>query len=217
MTEIKGPKLEPESGHIKRVVLIFHGYGADGRDLIDIARIWKEEIPDTLFIAPDAPIVCDENPFGKQWFSMRDWTVELITSRLQDCAGSVSNYINKTAEKYGVNPATDLVLAGFSQGAMVALYQAIYGVKSCAGAISFSGGFFKNDQLEVLNKPPVLLVHGEFDQVVPPEASQMGYEDLQSLGVNPSLLIERGIPHSIGPQGLKAAELFLKDVYNIKD
>lgn len=212
MTEMhSGPSLLPLSGKTKNLVLLFHGYGADGNDLISLAQDWASALPDTEFIAPNAPFRCEQNPFGRQWFSMVDWTMDKILQGLRDVAPVVKDYIEETLKERELS-TQDLALVGFSQGSMLALYQAYYVLSSCAGVIAYSGTFLEDINVQPKNLPKSLLIHGDADSVVPVEGTLMAGEIIKKIGGNPQIVIQEGLHHAIDSKGLMLGEEFLQNV-----
>ena len=209
--ELFGPVILPVSGVVKRLVIIFHGYGADGENLIDLGYAWQSLLPDTAFIAPNAPTPCELGGGGWQWFSLGEKTTELLKERLRSVQERVCSYIKGQAEKYNVD-LRDVALVGFSQGAMLAIHQGVYALRHCAGVVGFSGGFTTDEALKQKGFPRVLLCHGDADEVVSVDFSRQGYEDLKVLRAQPELLLSPKIGHQISEEGLKAAGLFLKDL-----
>ena len=209
--QLCGPVILPTSGVVKRLVIIFHGYGADGKNLIDLGYAWQSLLPETAFVAPNAPTPCEMGGGGWQWFSLENKTLDLVQQRLKSVQAMVCSYIKGQAENYNIN-MKDVFLVGFSQGAMLAIHQGVYGLRHCAGVVGFSGGFTTDEDLEQKGFPDVLLCHGEDDDVVPADFSRQGYEDLKVLRAKPELLISPKVGHEISEEGFKAAGLFLKDL-----
>jgi phospholipase/carboxylesterase len=209
--DLNGPVILPTSGIVKRLVIIFHGYGADGENLIDLGYAWQSLLPETAFIAPNAPTPCELGGGGWQWFSLEEKTTELVQERLKSVQDMVCSYIKGQAEKYNVD-LRDVVLVGFSQGAMLAIHQAVYALRHCAGVVAFSGGFTVDEDLDQKGFPKVLLCHGEADQVVPVDFSRQGYADLKTLRAQPQLLTSPKVGHEINEEAFKTAGLFLKDL-----
>ncbi len=210
MTTLSGPALEPQQGDIKNLVIIFHGYGADGENLIDLGQAWAPLLPHTAFVAPNGLKPC-EMGFGYQWFSLEEKTTDLVQERLRGISTAVSSYIKSQAEHYGV-PLNRVALVGFSQGSMLAIHQGIYGLKECAGILGYSGGFTKDESLNVTCTPPSLLCHGESDDVVPVEFSIKGQEDLAEMGCESRVITSPDVGHEISEAGFKAGGVFLKEV-----
>lgn len=209
---LNGPSLLPESNKTKKLVILFHGYGADGNDLISLAETWMPVLPDTEFIAPNALDVCEQNPYGRQWFSMVDWTLDKILQGLKNVSPHVTNYINQVLAERQLQ-LKDLALIGFSQGAMLALYQSYYMLNDLAGVIAYSGAFLEDVSGKPSSLPRTLLVHGDADQVVPVEATIMASQMIQKMGGNPELVIREGLPHGIDEEGLKIGQEFLQNIF----
>ena len=210
MTTLSGPALEPQQGDIKNLVIIFHGYGADGDNLIDLGQSWAPLLPNTAFVAPNGLKPC-EMGFGYQWFSLEEKTADLVQERLRGISAEVSSYINSQAEHYNV-PLSRVALVGFSQGSMLAIHQGVYGLKECAGVLGYSGGFTKDESLKAICTPATLLCHGEADEVVPVGFSIQGQEDLAEMGCESRVITSSGVGHEISEEGFKAGGVFLKEV-----
>ncbi|RDE08797.1 alpha/beta hydrolase [Pelagibacterium lacus] len=217
MTEpvkLSGPMLPAASGHAKSLVVLLHGYGSDGRDLIALGQFWRDSFPDTAFIAPNAPEVCGGNPFGYQWFPL-DLERDRDLSRLVGAATAapvITAFLEDLWAQTGLGPA-DTVLAGFSQGAMMALHTGLRLPTALKGIIAFSGLLVSPEKLagELQSKPPVLLVHGDMDEVVPVIGSEAAQPVLIDLGIDARLFVSEGTGHAIGQDGLEAASRFLRE------
>lgn len=216
MTEplkLSGPMLPPASGNAKSLVVLLHGYGSDGRDLIALGQFWRDSFPDTVFVAPNAPQVCAGNPFGYEWFPL-DLEANRDLSRLVGAETAhpiIENFLADLWTQTGLGPA-DTILAGFSQGAMMALYTGLRLDSPLKGIIAFSGLVIAPDRLgnEIASKPPVLLIHGDLDDVVPVMGSEVAMPTLIDLGVETKLHISQGSGHAIAQDGLEAATAFLR-------
>lgn len=217
---LQGPALIPENQEIQKLVLIFHGYGADGENLIDLGHSWLPIIPHTAFIAPDGPEACFGSPFGRQWFDLSKWSVEAIfdtaplLTALNNVAPLIKKYIDGLLADYGLT-YKDLVLVGFSQGAMLSLHLGYYILPECAGVIAYSGGFIEDKKNKPLSLPPTLLVHGQVDPVVPAIATQASYNILKAYGSDCEMIIRPGLPHSIDHNGVIEGGNFLKRILSV--
>jgi phospholipase/carboxylesterase len=205
---INGPRLETLSGGKPRqVVVILHGYGADGNDLIEIGRVLQPAFPDALFAAPNAPEACEGVGFGYQWFPI---TVDALQAGrfegAKRAAPAVREYLGALWSETGLG-AGETVLSGFSQGAMMALHVGLGLAKPLAGIVAVSGALIAPEP--IASKPPVQLVHGELDGVVYPRYSREAFARLKEEGVDVALHLSPGIGHSISPDGLAAAAAFL--------
>jgi phospholipase/carboxylesterase len=199
--------LPPASGGApKQIVVILHGYGADGEDLIALGQVWRQALPDALFAAPNAPDPCDGNPFGYQWFPL---DLDRPTSRLAGAPKArplIEDFLRQLWERTGLGPA-QTVLAGFSQGAMMALHVGVGIVPPLAGIVAFSGALIPPERYA--SKLPILLLHGDLDTVVDPNLSREALSVLKAEGYEAELLVFPEVGHSISPEGLEAATAFL--------
>jgi phospholipase/carboxylesterase len=203
--------LPPKSGGAaKQLMVLLHGYGANGDDLIGLGWEWRELWPDMLFVSPNAPEICANNPAGFQWFPLN---VDRISGRIQGAANArpaiVSFLIDLWAQT-GLT-AADTILCGFSQGAMMALHVGTSLDQPLLGVVAFSGALIPPDGFtdDYFAKPPVVLVHGELDQVVDPSLSRESAQVLADAGFEVRLHISPGVGHGIAPDGLAVATEFL--------
>lgn len=210
----KSPSLEPADGITKRLVLIFHGYGADGNNLIGLGSAWQGLLPQTAFVAPHGIEPYADFSLGRQWFSLRARDLEGILTGLLKTLDAITQMIEEYATHYNI-PLKEVALVGFSQGAMVALSQAIYGIDACAGVVSYAGVFRHHPNQEPKNLPPILLIHGTEDQVIPKEALQIAKDALTDLGASPLSILEPDIDHTISPKGIEAGGRFLQTIFNL--
>lgn len=204
----------PKSGaKPKSIVILLHGLGANGRDLIDLARYWEESLPDTVFVSPDAPFLCDMAPVGFQWFSLQDWNLETMLEGAKTAEPILNDFISKMLEHYDL-PDEKLALVGFSQGTMMSLYAGPRRAKRIAGVLGYSGALIGGEGLSdaAIHKIPVRLVHGDIDFVVPVQAYQMAKATLESAGFEVSGGITRGLAHSIDEDGIVSGGEFLRAV-----
>ncbi|MGB0959954.1 MAG: alpha/beta hydrolase [Halocynthiibacter sp.] len=202
-----------QSGAAKSLVIFVHGYGADGADLLGLADPLGAHLPDTAFVAPDAPEKCAGNPMGYQWFPI-PWidgsSEEASLEGMDAAADDLNAYIDGVMADHGVT-AKDTVLFGFSQGTMMSLEIAPRRADAFAGIVAFSGRLMEPDALdgEVISKPPVLLVHGDADDVVPPASLNEAGDALGKAGFDVYAHIMKGTGHGIAPDGLSVALTFI--------
>lgn len=206
---------DPASGVTKRIVVFVHGYGADGADLLGLADPLAPHLPDTLFLAPDAPEPCVGNPFGRQWFPIPwlDGSSEAAASAgLEASSKDLNAFLDARLEETGLAPRA-LALVGFSQGAMMSLHVAPRRAEAIAGIVAISGRLLSPELLaaEAVVKPPVLLVHGDADPVVPFEDMGKAGNALVAAGFETYGHVMKGTGHGIAPDGLSVALSFLKD------
>ncbi len=213
---LKSERREPVSGTTKSVVVFLHGYGANGADLIGLADPLGQHMPDTLFVAPDAPEAIPGMPFGLQWFPIPwiDGSSEEESERgLRAAAEDLNAYLDALMVDEDVLPE-QVVLFGFSQGTMMALHVAPRREDEVAGIVAFSGRLLAPELLkdEAISRPPVLLVHGDADDVVPPQSLPQAAEALQEAGWQDVYAhIMKGTAHGIAPDGLQVALAFMTD------
>lgn len=204
------------SGAAKSAVIFVHGYGADGADLLGLADPLGQHLPDTAFHAPDAPQRCSGNPFGYQWFPIPwlDGSSEAeARAGMAEAVAALDAYVDAVLAAEGLTPDR-LALFGFSQGTMMSLHVAPRRPAALAGVVGFSGRLLAPEQLaaEAVSKPPVLLVHGDADEVVPFADMQVAGQALTAAGFTTYGHVMRGTGHGIAPDGLSVALAFLRDV-----
>ena len=210
---LSGPMVPPKSGKAKKAVVLLHGYGSDGNDLISLAQYWRAEMADTMFVAPNAPDRCDINPMGHQWFPL---AVDRLNSPLvgvETARAVITEFLEALWAQTGLK-AADTLLIGFSQGGMMALDVGLRLEQPLSGIVSFSGGLIgvETIQKEIKSKPPVCFIHGEADDVVPMQMSKAGHEALKRLDVKSALHLEPGVAHTISMEGLGFALAFMREV-----
>ncbi len=212
--DLTGPRLDPIGGEPTRsAVLLLHGYGADGNDLIGLAAEWAPALPETLFLSPHAPFPCEASPFGRQWFGFQNQRPELIAVEVATAARVIDRAIDALLEELSLEPGR-LALAGFSQGAMMALHVGLRRERPVAGILGYSGLLMGAEFLkaELRSKPPVLLIHGDSDTVVPPSSLPEAEAALTRLGVPVETILRPGLAHGIDPHGLAQGRAFLERV-----
>ncbi|WP_108262459.1 alpha/beta hydrolase [Mangrovicoccus ximenensis] len=207
-------RVEPKSGETKTVVAFVHGYGANGADLLGLAQPLGGYLPDTLFLAPDAPEPCAGNPMGFQWFPLPwiDGSSEAAARASMALAvGDLQGFIDDTLAETGVSPQ-NFYLFGFSQGTMLSLHVAPRRDEAIGGVVGFSGRLMQPETLEAEAKvkPPVILIHGDSDEVVPYSAMQEAGNALSAAGFETYAHTMKGTGHGIDPDGLSTALAFLR-------
>ncbi|AHD09457.1 alpha/beta hydrolase [Phaeobacter gallaeciensis] len=213
---LKAERRAPLSGHTRSVVVFLHGYGANGADLLGLADPLAEHLPDTLFVAPDAPESCAGAPFGFQWFPIPwiDGSSEEESMRgMMASIDDLNAFLDALMVDEDVLPE-QVVLFGFSQGTMMSLHVAPRREDAVAGIVAFSGRLLSPETLkdEVISKMPVLLVHGDADDVVPPQSLPEAAEALGEAGFQDVFAhIMKGTGHGIAPDGLSVALAFMRD------
>ena len=213
---LKSKRIEPKSGEVRSVVVFLHGYGANGDDLLGLAEPLSEHLPDTLFVSPDAPEIWAGSPMGFHWFpipwidgSIEEESKNGMLSAVQD----LNAYLDALMVDEDILPE-QLALFGFSQGTMMALHVAPRREDPIAGIVAISGRLLEPELLvdEVNSRMPVMFVHGDNDEVVPPQSMPQGVEGLQAAGFKDVYAhIQKGTGHGIAPDGLGVSLAFLRD------
>ena len=206
----------PLSGQTRSIVVFLHGYGANGADLLGLADPLGEHLPDTLFVAPDAPENCAGAPYGFQWFPIPwlDGSSEEEAERgMRAAVEDINAFLDALMVDEDVLPE-QVVLFGFSQGTMMSLHVAPRREDAVAGVVAFSGRLLNPETLkdEVVSRMPVLLVHGDQDDMVPPQSLPETAEALQEAGFKEVFAhVMKGTGHGIAPDGLSVALAFMRD------
>ncbi len=209
--QLDGPRHPPTAGATPaRIVLLLHGYGADGNDLIGLAPAWAPALPDTLFVSPHAPFPCEGAPFGRQWFGIAGRDTEMRLAGLRAASAMVDGFIDDLLEETGLPPGA-LTLAGFSQGTMLALHAGPRRAEPLAGILGYSGRLLAPELLdgEVLSRPPVALIHGEMDELVPFSSMAEADAALEQAGFAVETHGRPGLGHGIDPDGMRAGLAFM--------
>ena len=219
---ITGPRLAPKSGTAKQLVVFLHGYGADGGDLIEIARQWQPFLPDAAFIAPHAPDRCTQSPSGRQWFPLTMRDPHERWRGVQYAQPGLDAFLDAELEKLGLD-GSKLVLVGFSQGTMMALHVGLRRRVAPAAIVGYSGVLVGPEHLAEATArnakgepPPVLLVHGDRDEVIPFDALFMSAEELAKVEIPCQWHLSLGMAHGIDGGGLLHGGLFIAAAFGIK-
>lgn len=215
MDALDGPRFGPANGQAPdALVVLVHGFGADGNDLIDLAALWAEALPGAVFVAPHAPEPCDGIPFGRQWFPLWDRSATQLAAGVAGAAAALGHFVATEAVRLAL-PHDRVALMGFSQGAMTVLEAGLRGaVPEPACILAYSGGMLGTEDLatRIAARPAVLLVHGEADEVVPAGASRMAEAALTAAGVPVRALYRPGLGHGLDEVGLAAGAEVLRGV-----
>jgi len=215
MRELKFGRKGAAQGQAKSLVIFLHGYGADGADLLGLADVLAPHLTGAVFLAPDAPEPCRGGGFGYQWFPIprMDGSPQSEAEAGLDAATrDLNGFLDARLKDEGLT-ADRLALVGFSQGAMMSLHIAPRRPQAMAGVVAISGRLLEPERIgEVIARPPVLLIHGDDDQVVPFGNMAHAGEVLTGAGIETFAHVMRGTGHGIAPDGLSVALTFLKDV-----
>ncbi len=212
--DLDGPRFRPAQaadGKPKELIVLIHGLGADGNDLISLAPLFGQILPEAAFVSPNAPFPCDMAPMGRQWFSFQNREPAAVLEGARAAAGPLDAFIDAELERAGLSDDR-LALLGFSQGTMIALYTAIRRPRPCAAVIGYSGALIGPELLaeEVESRPPVLLVHGDADEVVPFQSMAAAEQALRAAGFLVHGEARPGLGHGIDEAGLKLGAAMLK-------
>ena len=219
---LDGPRLAPRTGAAQQLVVFLHGYGADGNDLIDIGRAWQQYLPQAAFVSPHAPEPCGQAPVGRQWFPLtfRDPNERWIG--VNKAAPMLGQFLDAELNRHKLSPSA-LALVGFSQGTMMALHVGLRRAVAPAAIVGYSGllvtppdGNLEVFAAEITSRPPVLLVHGDQDEVIPPQALFQATEGLAALGVSAEWHLSPGIGHGIDAEGLRHGGEFLARRFGVR-
>jgi phospholipase/carboxylesterase len=213
--KLDGPRIEPRSGIAKQLVVFLHGYGADGNDLIEIGRAWQGLLPDAAFVSPHAPRPCGQAPVGREWFPLTFRDPDERWNGVQAAAPGLDKFLDAELARRMLPPSA-LALVGFSQGTMMALHVGLRRAVPPAAIVGYSGMLIMpGDAMseafaaEIKSKPPVLLIHGDEDQLIPVQALTHSAEGLAAVGIPAEWHISSGVGHGIDQEGLRHGGEFL--------
>ncbi|MBN8938330.1 MAG: dienelactone hydrolase family protein [Rhizobiales bacterium] len=199
---LDGPRLQPLSGRARQLVVILHGYGADGGDLIALGQAWRQALPDAAFVAPNAPEPCDHMPSGRQWFPLDLRNPREYWSGCLGIRATVDAFLDAELQRLSFDDSA-LGLVGFSQGAMTALHVGLRRKAPAAALIGYSGRLAGPENLsEITVRPPVTLVHGGLDDVIPPGHMEAAATALRGAGLAVATHFIPDIGHEIDARGL---------------
>ena len=215
MAELDGPRLEPRSGSARQLVVFLHGYGADGNDLIEIGRAWQGLLPHAAFVSPHAPRPCGQAPTGREWFPLTFRNPEERWTGVNQAAPVLESFLDAELNRRSL-PPTALALVGFSQGTMMSLHVGLRRAVAPAAIVGYSGMLVMPENAdpnafaaEIRCRPPVLLIHGDADELIPVQALFHAAQGLAALDVPVEWHISAGIGHGIDQEGLRQGGEFL--------
>jgi phospholipase/carboxylesterase len=215
MADLDGPRLEPRSGTARQLVVFLHGYGADGNDLIEIGRAWSGLLPDAAFVSPHAPHACGQAPMGREWFALTFRDPNERWTGVNAAAPQLNAFLDAELQRRKL-PNSALALVGFSQGTMMALHVGLRRRESPAAIVGYSGMLVIPEDIdpdkfagEIVSRPPVLLVHGDQDQLIPVQALMHAAQGLCALDVPVEWHVSPGVAHGIDQEGLRHGGEFL--------
>jgi phospholipase/carboxylesterase len=211
---LHGPSLLPASGKPPRqIIILLHGYGSNGADMMSLAPHWRHAFPDALFLAPNGPERCPGSPGGYQWWALTAFSRPALAAGVKRAAPVLDGFIDQQLAQHGLSE-DKLLLIGFSQGTMLALHVGPCREKAVAGIIGYSGMIADTTGLagKIQSRPPVLLVHGAEDSVVPVPALNEAQLELHRLGFDVQTHIAPGLGHGVDANGLRLGEAFARKV-----
>jgi phospholipase/carboxylesterase len=207
---LDGPRLAPLSGSKPTaLVILIHGYGSNGDDLISLARMIQPALPNAAFVAPNAPSRMPRMAAAYQWWPIDTFSMAERAAGAAAAAPALDAFITDALEEAGL-PSNRVLLVGFSQGTMMALHVGLRRLDPIAGIVGISGMLVAPEQLEadIVSHPPVLLIHGTEDNVVPFRSMDLASTTLTAAGVTVETQVSPGVGHSVGQDGLAAATAF---------
>ena len=209
-TKIVNPIVSPESA-----IILCHGYGGDGNDISIVANYWKNFLPRTLFLCPDAPEICKVNPSGFQWFDLMDQTTEETLAKSLVAENKLNQFINEVIDlnKIDINK---IALVGFSQGCMISLQTALKRKDKISCVIGYSGKIINQEHLNknIISKPEIYLMHGDIDQVVPLDNFLASKEFFNNKNIEINTKIFQNCEHRIPTEGSSLGLQFIKKHFN---
>ena len=214
-------EMGPASGGApKQLILLLHGLGSNGQDLISLAPYYARAVPDAVFVSPDAPFACDMVPPGYpnsfQWFSLQSRDPAVMLAGIEKAAPILKTFMKEQLEKYNLT-ADKLALVGFSQGTMMSLYTAPRYEEQIAGVLGYSGALLGEEAIiqdpDEFKRPPIRLIHGEADDVVPVQSYAHAREVLKNAGFDVSGHTTPHLTHSIDEHGIESGCEFLKSIF----
>lgn len=211
---IDGPRLPPASGEAKALVVFLHGYGADGNDLIAIGAEWRRAMPDVAFVSPHAPERCMASPSGRQWFPLTFRDPDERRRGVLAARPALDAFLDAELKRHRLTPDR-LALVGFSQGTMMALHVGLRRPAPPAAILGFSGMLVSPEALkaEATGRPPILLVHGERDDVIPIDALFAATDGLAAAEIPVEWHLSPGLGHGIDGEGLRQGAAFLASAF----
>lgn len=214
---LDGPRIAAKSGTVRQIVVFLHGYGADGKDLIEIGRQWAAMLPDASFVAPNAPEPCAGSPMGRQWFALTNRAPDERWDGVTRSRPALDAFLDAELARHGI-AANRMALVGFSQGTMMALHTGLRRPHPLAAIVGFSGMLVGPEHLGEATalRTPVLMTHGDQDQVIPVDAMFMAAEDLANAGGACQWHLAAGLAHGIDAPSLRHAGLFLAKNFGVR-
>ncbi|MDN5247906.1 MAG: dienelactone hydrolase family protein [Wolbachia endosymbiont of Tyrophagus putrescentiae] len=207
--EINGPEI-CDAGNKKNLVICLHGWGSSGENLIHLAKLMSKFLPDSHFVAPNAPFRREVGD-GYQWFSLEDRSEEALYNGVKSAASILNNFIDKKLKELNFKDS-QLSLIGFSQGAMLAIHTSLTRTQPCASVVAYSGRFIAPSRVapEIKSKPNICVIHGDADDVVPFSSLDLAVRALKDNGVKAEGHPIHSLGHIINDEGIRLGVEFIK-------
>jgi len=197
---LDGPRIDPRRGEASSLVVLLHGYGANGEDLIALGDAWRGVLPNAAFVAPNAPQTIPGTYGGRQWFDLTLRDPSEYWRGVTAARPVLDRFLDAELTRYRLTAAR-LVLVGFSQGSMMALHVGLRRNAAAAAIVAYSGRLAGPEHLaEASVRPPLLLIHGESDDLIPVAALHMAREALADAGMLVEWHVRPGLGHGIDPE-----------------
>lgn len=216
MTNLLTDSIIKSGDTYKNAVIFLHGYGANSNDLIGIANLWIESLPNTIFLSPNAPFECDFSPNAYQWFELTSISPDSIGDGLKKAGPYLNDYIDHVSNTFKVEEK-NIFFVGFSQGTMMALYHLCKRENRCAGLLGYSGLLFENENFksEIKSKFPIKLYHGKKDELINYQNSIEASKKLKTLGFDIDYSLSDDLGHGIDDKGIQLGLNFIKKTFNV--
>lgn len=216
MTNLLTDSIIKSGDTYKNAVIFLHGYGANSNDLIGIANLWIESLPNTIFLSPNAPFECDFSSNAYQWFELTSISPDSIGDGLKKAGPYLNDYIDHVSNTFKVKEK-NIFFVGFSQGTMMALYHLCKRENRCAGLLGYSGLLFENENFksEIKSKFPIKLYHGKKDELINYQNSIEASKKLKTLGFDIDYSLSDDLGHGIDDKGIQLGLNFIKKTFNV--
>lgn len=216
MTNLLTDSIIKSGDTYKNAVIFLHGYGANSNDLIGIANLWIESLPNTIFLSPNAPFECDFSPNAYQWFELTSISPDSIGDGLKKAGPYLNDYIDHVSKTFKVEEK-NIFFVGFSQGTMMALYHLCKRENRCAGLLGYSGLLFENENFksEIKSKFPIKLYHGKKDELINYQNSIEASKKLKKFGFDIDYSLSDDLGHGIDDKGIQLGLNFIKKTFNV--
>jgi len=216
MTNLLTDSIIKSGDTYKNAVIFLHGYGANSNDLIGIANLWIESLPNTIFLSPNAPFECDFSSNAYQWFELTSISPDSIGDGLKKAGPYLNDYIDHVSNTFKVKEK-NIFFVGFSQGTMMALYHLCKRENRCAGLLGYSGLLFENENFksEIKSKFPIKLYHGKKDELINYQNSIKASKKLKKFGFDIDYSLSDDLGHGIDDKGIQLGLNFIKKTFNV--